>query len=103
MDELEMLKKRVDELETLVKGLLSGDERVVHFNSVPIGNVVLGNGCQVSMHNCPSGLVFNGDQDSIEEAETRLADLTDQAEELEGLLDDLEGRLDDMKDCLEDE
>lgn len=101
MDELELLKKRVEELETLVKGLLCGDERVINLANIPIANLVLGKGCQVSMHNCPTGTVFYGDQDCIGEAEERLGDLADQAEELEGMIDALEGRLDDIQSGLD--
>lgn len=101
MDELEQLKKRVAELETLVKGLLSGDERVINLTNVSIGNLVLGKGCQVTMRNCPSGTVFYGDQDCIEEAEARLDELEDQAGELEGMIDELEDRLGDIQDKLD--
>lgn len=93
MDELELLKKRVDELESLVRALLGGDERVVNLKNTPIGNVVLGNGCQVTMQNCPNGLVFFGDQDAMEEAAFRLEELSDQADELSDKIDELEGRL----------
>ena len=97
MDELEMLKARVEELETLVKGLLSGDERAINLTGTPIANLVLGKGCQVTMHSCPSGMVFYGDQDSMEEAESRLDDLTGRAEELEGVIDEMENRLDGLR------
>lgn len=99
MDELELLKKRVEELETLVRGLL-GDGRAISLTGVPIGDLVLGSGCQVTMHGCPTGTVFYGDQNLLEEAETRLDELTAQAEELENMIDDLEDRLDDLRDNL---
>lgn len=101
MNELELLKKRVEELEMLVKGLLCGDERVINLANIPIANLVLGKGCQVTMQNCPLGTVFYGDQDCIEEVEERLGDLAGQAEELEGMIDDLEGRLDDIRSELD--
>ena len=102
MDELELLKKRVDDLERLVRELLGGDERTVHLSGVPVGNLVLGQGCQVTMNNCPNGMVFFGDQDAVEDAESRLDDLSAQAEEVAGMLDDLEARLDDIKRHAED-
>ena len=101
MNELELLKKRVEELESLVKALLNGDDRAINLTGVPIGSVTLGNGCQVTMNNCPTGTVFHGDHDSLEEAETRLDELTVQAEELGALIDDLETRLDDLRDDLD--
>ena len=93
-----MLKKRVDELESLVKALLRGDERVTNLTGIPIANLVLGSGCEVNMQHCPLGTVFYGEQDCIEKAEERLSDLTDQAEELEGMIDDLENRPEDIRD-----
>ena len=102
MDELETLKRRVEELETLVKELLRGDERVVHLSGTPVGNLVLGQGCQVTMNNCPNGMVFFGDQDAMEDAEARLDDLSARAEEVSDMLDDLEARLDDIKCQAED-
>ena len=101
MDELELLKRRVEVLETLVKGLLGGDELAVALTNTPIANLVLGKGCQVTMHSCPTGMAFYGDQDCIEEAEARLGELTDQAEELEGMIDELEDRLGDIRDELD--
>ena len=101
MDELELLKKRVDELEMLVRSLLGSDGHTVSLTGVPIGNLVLGKGCQVTMNSCPTGTVFYGDQDSIAEAETRLDELTAQAEDLEALIDDLEDRLDELRDELD--
>ena len=101
MDELELLKKRVEELETLVRALLSGDDRAISLTGLPIGHLVLGSGCQVTMQSCPTGTVFNGDQDCIGEAEARLDDLTAQAEELEALIDDMEDRLGDIRDELD--
>lgn len=89
---------RVEALESLIKSLMSGDERVINLSNTPIANLVLGNGCQVTMNSCPSGTVFYGDQDCIEAVETRLDDLTGQAEELESFIDDLEDRLDDLRD-----
>ena len=101
MDELELLKRRVEVLEALVKSLLSGDERVIHLTSTPIANLVLGKGSQVTMQSCPTGTVFYGDQDFVETAEARLQELTDQAEELEGMIDGLADRLDDIQNELD--
>ena len=102
MDELEALKKRVDELEALVKALLSGDERAVHLTGMPVGNLVLGQGCQVTMNDCPTGTVFFGDQDAVDGAEARLDDLAAQAEVVADMLDDLESRLDDLENRADD-
>ena len=93
---------RVEALESLVKSLLSGDKGTINLSNIPIANLVLGAGCQVTMNNCPSGTVFYGDQDCIEEVETRLENLIDQAEELESLIDDLEDRLDDLRDQIDE-
>lgn len=101
MNELDLLKKRVDELETLLKALLGADGRAVDLTNAPIGNLILGTGCQVTMSNCPTGTVFHGDQDSLEAAEARLDDLMTQAEELEALIDDMEDRLEDIRDDLD--
>ena len=97
MSELDLLKKRVEELEALVKGLL-GDGRAVNLSGVPIAQLVLGQGCQVTMNNCPTGTVFHGDQDALEEAEARLDDLTAQADDLESVIGDLEDRLGHLRD-----
>lgn len=102
MDELEILTKRVEELESLVKGLFGGDERVVRLSGIPVASLVLGKGCQVTMNSCPTGSVFFGDQDAIDEAESRLETLNDQADELDDKLDELEDRLEHITSCLED-
>ena len=102
MDELERLTKRVDELESLIRALLSGDERVIHLSNVPIANVVLGKSSQVTMQNCPAGLVFFGARDAIDDAESRLNDLSDQADDLERTIDELEDRLDNLSDRLDE-
>ena len=100
MDELELLKKRVDELERLVKSLLNEDGRDVHLSGIPVGNLVLGKGCHVAMNSCPTGMAFFAEPDDVEKTESRLVSLTEQAEELESMLDDLEDRIDDLSDHL---
>lgn len=86
-NQIQNLIERIEALENQLSKISFNEAKEVTITNCPIGDITVGNDCNLNFQNCPTGMVIDTD---IEDADSRI-------DELESRLDDVNLRIDETE------
>lgn len=92
-DKIKNLEERIKTLEDKLNKIAFNEAKEVILTSCPIGDIVLGDGCNLNFQHCPIGSVIDKD---LDEAESRLDELECRIDDMNSKIDETESRIDDI-------
>lgn len=96
MDEqVKQLEERVAKLENLLSHFNFSELKELNINASSIGNMQVGNGCELKISSSSIGGIFSED---VDDAEERLEDLESRIEELNGEIEELNDQIEELED-----
>ncbi len=90
---IKSLEERIEKLEKLFEHLCIDQYKEITLTRCSLGDIKLGDNCNITMNSCPVGDVIS----DIEDAENRVDDLGNRIEDIRNEIDDAETRLDTLE------
>ena len=89
------LEERIKILEEKLNSISFSEAKEIKMQGCPIGDIQVGNDCQLTLDSCPIGALMDR---NIDDAESRLDELESRLDDINSGIDDAEMKLDDSKD-----
>ena len=90
---IKSLEERIEKLEKLFEHLCINQCKEITLTKCPLGDIKLGDNCNITLNSCPVGGVIS----DIEDAESRVDDLEGRIEDILVDIDETETRLDTLE------
>jgi len=88
------LEERIKILEEKLNCISFSEAKEIKMQGCPIGDIQIGNACNLTFEGCPITAVIDRD---IDDAESRLDELECRLDDINSDIDDAETKLDDLK------